>query len=59
MELFLGGFSAGLVFASIAGYQVGKITTEYRTEKEHIVLVAKNEAYEKILNVSTIRREIK
>lgn len=43
----------------VAGFQVGKISTEYRTEKEHIILVAKNEAYEKILSVSTIRREIK
>ena len=56
---FVVSFAVGGILAGFAGFQVGKITTEYRTEKEHIILVAQNEAYERILNVSTIRREIK
>ena len=59
MELFLGGLAAGAVFASVAGFKAGSFFQRLRTKEEHIVLVAQNTAYEKILNVSTIRREIK
>ena len=59
METLITGVLLGAVVASVAGFKVGGFVERLNIREEHITLTAKIEAYEKILQVSTIKREIK
>ena len=59
IEFAVAGFAVGCIFAGFAGYKSGGFVERWKIEKEHIILSAKLEAYEKMLDVSKIKREIR